>query len=230
MFVRNLVWLTTQTEFAIGIFELKSCLCMDYDDILRSINKKLGPPPRTFTFIDKLTWFRRDKPEWDWQNDDLRHNIENWEKVFREGRLTWGHIIQVNSLMFEKGTDNCPGEIVIWCEKDQRFDADALELTAHKLFELKGYSVHLDDTEEKMFAEYLENQYLRVHGLKVPEHISEGYDLRVSTIFFQRRHIPAGVITNSLFPVLYLESNPMVPVMVPYKFWPKVLMEEWEEE
>jgi hypothetical protein len=61
---------------------------MDYDDILRSINKKLGPPPRTFTFIDKLSWFRRDKPEWDWQNDDLRHNIENSEKVF-QGRKAY---------------------------------------------------------------------------------------------------------------------------------------------
>lgn len=201
---------------------------MDYDEILQSINKKLGRPPRRFNFIDKLTWFKQDKPEWDWENEDLRHNVENWERVFKEGKLTWGHIIQVNTLMFEKTPENCPGEIIIWCEKNESFDPDTFELIAHKLYELKGYSAHLDDAEEKMFSEYLENQLMRVHGIKVPERISEGLDIRVSTIFFQRRHIPGGVITNSLFPVLYRESDPMVPVMVPYRFWPKVLLQEWK--
>jgi len=200
---------------------------MNCSEILKAIDKKLGPRPRSFNFIDKITWFKQDKPEWDWENDEIKHNVENWEKVFREGKLSWGHVVQVNTLMFEKSSANCPGEIIVWCEKESLFDLDAFKLVAEKLYELKGYSDYLDDTKEKEFAEYLENQSIRAHGIKVPTTISEGLNIRVCTVFFQRRHIPNGVITNSLFPILYLDSKPMVATIVPYQFWPKTLLIEW---
>lgn len=100
--------------------------------------------PRTFTFIDKFAWFRRDK----------------------------------------------------------RFHADALELAPISYMKLKGYFIHLGNIKEKMFAGYWENKYLGVHGLKVPEYISKGYDLRGYTIFLQIRHITAGLPLRSFIFIL----------------------------
>ena len=203
---------------------------MNYDLIIQSTQAKLGSAPRTFHLWDKLSWYKQDKPDWDWWNEDLKHSVENWERVFIHGQLTWGRIIQVNTLLFQPGKDNCPGEVLIWLEKEKPFDAEAFDLIGSKLYEIKGYSEHfdpLDEREEKAFAAYLEDQMMRVYGLKVPPRIADGLHVRVSTAFFQRRHIPNGVISHLLFPVLYLEQDPMVVAMVPYKFWPKELLQQW---
>jgi hypothetical protein len=201
---------------------------MHYDEILRQVENKIGTQPRKFNLVDKLTWLKQDKPEWDWEDDEIKHSVENWHKVFTKGKIAWGHIIQVNNFMFEKSDSNCPGEVLIWLEKSKPFNPDAFELVAEKLYEIKGYSQYLDDSDEKEFAEYLENQLIRAYGVKVPSRISDGLNLRVSTVFFQRRHIPNGVITNSLFPVLYLDESPMVAAMVPCKFWPQELLRGWQ--
>ena len=201
-----------------------------YDLILQSTETKLGASPPKFSLRDKLSWNKQDKPDWDWWNEDLKHSVENWDKVFTYGKLTWGRIIQVITLMFQQGKDNCPGEVRIWLEKEKPFDADAFDLIGSKLYVIKGYSEHfdpLDEREEKAFAAYLEDQMVRVYGLKVPSRIADGLNVRVSTVFFQRRHIPNKVISNLLFPVLYLNEDPMVAVMVPSRFWPQELLQNW---
>lgn len=200
---------------------------MNYKEQLEAIDRKLGRRPRKFGLLDKLTWYKQDLPSWDWQDDDIRHSVQNWEKVFQQGRLGWGYIVQANTLMFEKGPLNCPGEILIWQDEAFPFDPEAAGEVARRLYELKGNSAHLEDEEERRFAAHLEDELERSYGLQIPERIADGFDLKVSTIFFQRRHIPGGVVTNSFFPILYLETNPMVTVMVPHRFWPKSLLEEW---
>lgn len=201
---------------------------MDYQQVLRYIEGKLGPTPRQFNLIDRLTWFKQDKPDWDWKNDDIRHSVENCKNVFTHGSLSWGHIIQVNVLMFERSDDNCPGEVVIWNDDLASFDAKLLATTANKLYRTKGHSGKLLDAEEKKFAAYLENEMIRTYGLPVPKRFCNGVDLRVSTMFFQRRHIPGAVISSSLFPVLYLKEDPMVTAMVPYRFWPASYLKQWK--
>lgn len=200
---------------------------MNYNEILKYIENKMGKEPRSFNLWDKLAWYKQDKPEWDWEDDEIKNSVENWENVFTHGKITWGHIIQVNKLMFEKSKSNCPGEVLIWHEQSKPFNPESFELVAEKLYEIKGYSEYLKGSDEKEFAAYLENQLIRAYGTKVPMRISDGLDLRVSTVFFQRRHIPNGMITNSLFPILYLDKSPMVVVMVPFNFWPRDLLKNW---
>ncbi|MES3021460.1 MAG: hypothetical protein V4857_07720 [Pseudomonadota bacterium] len=199
---------------------------MNHDDILKQLAKSIGSAPRKFNFIDKLTWFKQDLPEWDWQSDDIRHSVENWRKVFEQGRLTWGHIVQVNRLMFEESDANCPGEVLIWHDRSA-FNLRTFAAAAAGLYDLKGTSDELGDADEKAFAEQLEDELIRGYGTRIPARLAHGFDLRASTIFFQRRHIPNRVITGSLFPILYLEESPMVAVMVPHRFWPKELLEAW---
>lgn len=199
-----------------------------YTAILKHIEKKMGECPRKFNFWDKLTWLKLNKPSWDWENDVIRHTVLNWNRVFSHGKLGWGHIIQVNNLMFEKSPFDCPGDILIWNDH-KPVDRALMEDMATRLYELKGYSEYLDDSIEKEYATRMENEWTRSYGLKVPESIAQQIDVKISTIFFQRKHIPDQVITHSFFPVLYLETDPMVVVMVPYKFWPKEFIEHWKD-
>ncbi len=198
---------------------------MNYKSILKQIEDNIGKKPRRFNFIDKLTWLRLRKPEWDWHNDNITLTINDFHRTFEEGKLAWAHIIQANKLMFRPGNVNCPGELLVWVDGNIDFNVEDIEVMANVLFDLKGTSETITDPETKKFAEYLENEFIRNYGLKVPNKVSNGIDFRICTVFFQRHHIPNGVITNGLFPVLYLEENPMVVVIVPHRFWTQELLD-----
>lgn len=103
---------------------------MDFDIILNKIEKNIGKKSRQFGFWDKLTWFKQDFPEWEWEKDEIKHSVENWEKVFKEGKVAWGYIIQVNKLMFEKSDANCPGEVLVKANANTPFDLETFESTA----------------------------------------------------------------------------------------------------
>lgn len=199
-----------------------------YQRILQEVENKLGKAPRTFNWLDKLTWYKQDLPEWDWKNDEIKHSVHNWEKVFKEGKLGWGYVIQANSLLFESSNINAPGEILIWQDETKNFTPQAAYEIAHSLFELKGKSFAIEVVDEKSFAEYLENERIRVYGRQIPERLTNGLKLAVSTVFFQTRHLLDRKLGNTYFPILYLENDPMAAVVVPYKFWPKPLRRIWQ--
>ena len=208
---------------------------MTYLEVLHYIEKKMGRPPRRFYFWHRRTWLKQDYPGWDWQNDDIKHSILNWEKCFKHGQLTWGLIVQVNKIMFDTTQDmasNCPGEVVIWTDDLNKFDEVVLGDIADALYALKGNSANIADAEEKQYAQHLENEMTRQYGIKVPQRIAQGYNLYASLIFFQRRHIPGPghSLVDGLIPVLYLPTNPMVVVMVPCTFWPQQLLALWQQE
>ncbi len=203
---------------------------MNLKKTLFQISENLGEAPRKLNFIDKLTWFKMDFPEWDWKNDDIKNSINFRNKAFIHGKLTWGMIIQVNTLMFEDSNDNCPGDILIWKSSIEKFDHTVFKSIAKTIYNLKGKSHAINNTDEKKFALHLEDELIRQYGLKVPYQISRGLELLVSTVYFQRRHIPERKIMGSLFPILYLEEDPMVAIIVPAKFWPEEFIEVWKEE
>jgi hypothetical protein len=198
---------------------------MNYKAILKEIEQNLGQSPRHFSFIDKLTWLRLRKPEWDYTNDDICNSLDNFHKVFKEGKLAWGHIIQVNRLMFGATKTNSPGEMLIWADEEIDFNVHDIGYMAQELFNLKGQSANLKNPETKEFALYLENERIRTYGLKIPLQLTNGIDFRISTVYFQRNHLPKGRVTNGLFPILYMETDPMAVVTVPYKFWPQALID-----
>ncbi|RTQ51682.1 hypothetical protein EJV47_07760 [Hymenobacter gummosus] len=200
---------------------------MNFDLVLRHIEQRLGPPPRRFNFWDRLTWLRLRKPDWDWRRDEIRSTVFNWERAFLYGKLTWAHLVQANYLMFQKVPDNCPGGVLIWREATRPFDPDALAEAAAQLYRLKGHSAKLRDPAEQAFAALLEDELTRPYGLAVPPRLAQGLDLRLSTVFFQRQHLPGGVLSGSLFPVLYLDEDPMVTVLVPERFWPADFRASW---
>ena len=61
---------------------------------------------------DRLTYWRVPKPLWLRlsPSDNLTTLFRRMKRLFREGVVVWGHLIQANALLYEDGSDNCPGE------------------------------------------------------------------------------------------------------------------------
>lgn len=200
---------------------------MNFAKELEKLNKKLGATPRTFSLYDRVFTIKCSPPAWDWSNDPLSATILRWENLFKHGKIGWGNIIQVNSLLFEKGKYDHPGELLV---STGNTTPEEMRAMCMGLYELKGNSAEITDPETKEFAEHLENEMTRVFGLKVPETIANDNDCFISSVFFQRNHLPNKKITNGFFPVFYSEQDPKIVIVIPSKFWSKEFLKWWKED
>lgn len=197
----------------------------DFKEEIRHIERELGESPRDFGFFKKLTLLRLNKPDWNWREDEIKTTVEHWNRVLKTGKLGWGIIIQVNELLFERGRVNCPGEMLVCTSPN--LDTEFMTRLVNTLFDLKGNSKHLTNKEEYYIANYLENELIRVYGLKVPKSIANLEDCFISTVFFQRKHIPGKAIVNPFFPILYSDTDPKVVIPVPHQYWTEEFKTWW---
>lgn len=189
--------------------------------------ENFGPAPRRQSRWDRLTYFRVPKPLWLRQrpSDGLNTLFENLPALFTAGTVVWGHIIQANSLLFQPGADDCPGELVYSLTDAQRVDPDYLGQVAHQLFSLKG--TEPADPDLAPIAEYLTNEMIRVFGLAVPKTISANLPCRISTTFFVRKHLPLRRLCTPLLPIVVNPVEPYVAMPLPARYWPQSLIDWW---
>jgi len=196
-------------------------------ELLETCRQNFGSAPRRFSFWERMTYLRVPKPSWLKlkRSDELTTLFDHCETTFQNGRVVWGFVIQANSLMFQPGKVNCPGEMVYSLEDSYDPDPFDLQTIAKTLFDLKGTTP--EDPELSPIADYLTDERIRVFGLKVPEWIARTLPCKISTTFFVRKHIPGGMIQKPLFPLIVNPQTPHVVLPLPEKFWPADLKKWW---
>lgn len=55
-----------------------------------------------------------------------------------QGFVTWGHIVQANTLLFNDGPGDSPGEVVYCTDRDDAVSPDVLRELAGSLAQLKN--------------------------------------------------------------------------------------------
>ena len=150
---------------------------------------------------------------------------QNLKRVYKEGVIVWGHVIQANSMLFDFGTDDHPGELVYSIDTDNQPEVEELGYVARSLFDLKGTKPESSDLLE--IADYLTDERIRVFGLDVPKSISPNYNLKISTTMFIRDFLPKRRLDSSLIPILVLPEPPYVAITLPEKYWPEDFARQW---
>lgn len=201
------------------------------DIILDACRERFGPAPRRFGWYDRTTYLFCFPPAWA-AKDDLHTYFANRQRVLREGVIVWGHVIQANSKLFRRepnsawgGTD-LPGEVVYCPDPEQDVSVYALETIARALFALKGKPQ--EDSRKQFFSDYLANELTRVFGEPVPETISPDLPCLVSTVYFEREHLPGECLRRVYFPLLLSATEPRVAMVLPSRYWPPSLTSLWQ--
>lgn len=155
--------------------------------------------------------------------DDLRFLFDHAQVLLREGRVVWGAVVQANAALFQPGPiPGAPGEI-LYDPHGRVPDAD-LHAIARTVVALKGRNFDLPDLAS--IAQYLNEEHTRVFGLDLPARLAP-YPLKVSSTWFERRHMPGGVLAQPLIPVLISDAHPGAVLPLPAAFWPDNLREAW---
>jgi hypothetical protein len=155
-------------------------------------------------------------------------HFKNLDALFSKGIVVWGHIIQANSMMWEDGPHNCPGELVYSFDDIDRVDPDYLREVAAELYGLKGTAPSEPDLQP--IANYLTDEYVRVFGLPVPASISPSIRCTISTTFFVRKHLPKRRLCASLLPIVVNRQEPHIATVLPERYWPPELIEWWANQ
>lgn len=177
-----------------------------------------------------MTYLKLTKPDWlkEYPDYEIQQIFQSGNRIFREGTVVWGHVIQANASMFEDGDVDCPGELLFSLEDPRKVDYRELQNLASRIFALKGTKP--DHPELAPIADYLTDEWTRVFGLEVPRVLSPNLKCYISTTLFFRKHLPNGKLSSSLMPIVVTQSEPMVALPVPERFWPESLKKQWGPE
>lgn len=199
---------------------------MDYSSLKRC-RDNFGEKPRRFTWWDRFNYLKVAKPAWMRQNpeDKLNPLIDSVPQLFQQGTVVWGQVIQANAALFSDGPDNCPGEVVYSLADASKFGLEELVDVARQIADLKGTEPDSPDLAE--IAHYLTDEYIRVHGLKVPKAVSQRLPCRISTTYFVRKHLPHNKLLGGILPIVVNPKPPHYAIPLPSKYWSSDLILNW---
>jgi hypothetical protein len=166
-------------------------------------------------------------PQWAREDpsDKLNLLFKAASDVFANGIVVWGHLVQANSLLFQEGTDDCPGEVLFSLDEKRQVEPEYLQCLARMLFSMKGKPQ--DDPRLQRYADILADELTRSFGRPVPREINPEHDCRTSATYFMRKHLPNRRLSASLLPLVVSPREPHFALPLPAKFWPGQLVEWW---
>jgi hypothetical protein len=176
---------------------------------------------------DIQSYLRIPKPLWllIQPSDPINTIFRYAQTVYSEGVIVWGHIVQVNTLMFEEGKFDHPGEVVYSLTDNSPAVPDILESVAEDLYSLKN--TEPEDAELANMAESVTNEMDRFFGREVSPRISPRIRCQLSIALFVRKHLPLRRVCGSRVPLIVLPREPFVAIPLPERYWPQELIEQW---
>jgi hypothetical protein len=194
------------------------------DDWLQICQRNLGNTPRSFSWIDRLRYLSISTPAWA-NNDTLQTFFKNQNRLMSQGDLRWGNIVQANTALFIPGQTSCPADVIFPAQQIPDFNPEILSEIASKIFRLKG--TEPTDPQLLKVAKHLTDEYDRTFGLFVPSNFCLNIPCELSTIFIDRKHLPNGYLSRSLFPLIVSPAQPKIAMILPSKYWPSAMIDWW---
>jgi hypothetical protein len=179
------------------------------------------PPPRP-GLLERL-YLRATPPRW-CRADDLMAAYRDREKLLREGSVVLAVVVQANTLLFERGADDAPANVIYTTDRDAEQPVVQMLGVARRLFSLKG--TEPVDGGEARFARMLSDELGRDFRVTVPDRLSGGLDLTYTTIMVHRKHLPDGRLVAPYFPLL-IHAESRAAMILPARYWPDEFVEGW---
>lgn len=165
------------------------------------------------------------RPDWMASSDALGEVFVQQRRLLAEGQVVWGGLVQANRQLFSAGSSDCPALVIH--STDLHFDERPRELAliAQRFLEFKG-STPTDPTLRAV-AQRVTDEMDRSLGFSLPPVFSRR-PLQSCALMVFRRHLPRGVLTSPILPLLTHPSTPAVMIL-PAPFWPPGFAGAWQE-
>lgn len=166
------------------------------------------------------------RPSWMTPDDPLDEVFRDQTLLLTEGHIVWAAMVQGNQRLFKPGdTADCPADYVYG--EGSHFDDRTLEL--HQVSRALAAYKHTRprDPGLRALADRLTGERERAQAELLPRALSAQM-VRLSTCMVFRKHIPQGVLTNTVLPML-VHPRTRAVMLLPFEFWPIGLIVRWKE-
>jgi hypothetical protein len=184
-------------------------------------------PLSTSAWHAERAWLAFRRPHWLTQDDELRRNFDEQERLFTHGGIELAAFVMVNEVLLRDADVGAPGMCV---HTDDPWYAEH----SGELFELAQRVGDLDETtpdepELAALAEHVTDEMAREHRRPLPAAWTGGRRVYVSTVFVERDHLPRRWFVHSLVPLVTAPAVTQVAAILPSRWWPADLVEAWDE-
>lgn len=195
--------------------------------LLDACRRAFGAPPRSVPLGAR--WRMSPLPPlWMWLHlgDAIWVLYRERARLLRSGRVVWGTLVQANELLFQPATADLPAAALY--SPDRHYDDKPEELgrIAQALFALKG-TTPADPSLQKL-AHDITDELERSYNLRVPDLLTGGREVYLTTIMVHRRHLPGGYLTQGLFPLIAHPASTRATMILPARYWGPELRYFWE--
>lgn len=185
---------------------------MDYEMLLDSIKERFEKEPELLTLPSRPRWMKGDDP--------LNCIYQNYLDLKKRGKITYGCLVQANSMLFEEGDIDCPADIIFTESPLGNVYPEELISIAEELFSYKNKPLFKAPRSMRKVVKQIKDEMDRsaryIDFTKKGEHSFNVYNV---AIMVYREHLYAGKLEGRLFPIIYLPDNPAVTMIIPDVFY-----------
>ncbi|MCH7380555.1 MULTISPECIES: hypothetical protein [Acinetobacter] len=183
---------------------------------IKDLILKLPKPLRPYLQVAPSMWM---------YDDPLYAQIKAMPMLYTTGKIVWASLVQANRNLFEPEWISCAGEVVF--DPSGKMQPVQLVEAAEQLFSLKGTTPNVLDQQN--YAAHLTNEFTRVFNYPFPQSLAT-LPLKMSSMWFEYRHLPGGLLAMKVFPIIVSEQNPNYIMPLPSYFWPNnFFKDKWLE-
>lgn len=172
--------------------------------------------------------------------DDLFSQVESLQRLYRYGKVVWGVVLMASDELYHY--DNAVADSL---NPNQALTADVLydptgqasvvqlEHAANALKVLQTQSIDKLPADQALYLAHQQDPRSRLFGLDYPASL-QALPLKISSMWLWRRHLPNGILSNPVLPVMIEPYSPNQPATakdrvmpLPARFWQPSLYQYW---
>jgi len=157
------------------------------------------------------------RPDWLKAEDRLNVIYEEERRLFSEGTVHYGCIVQANVILFKAfPRDNCPAEFVFSADKTMDDKTEVLSEIAQYIYSCKNNYDFPPPEKYKDIVRAVRDEYDR-SSFSFEISAPKAEICFISTIVF-RSHIPTGVLKGRIIPLL-VHPDRKTAIILPQRYW-----------
>lgn len=179
--------------------------------------------------------------------DALFSQVESLQRFYRYGKVVWGVIVQADEALYqydESVADTLSPEMVLTAEivydPTGQASINMLQQAARRLQQLSELSQETLPADQLMYLTHRQDSHSRVFALDYPASLNTtqnselSHPLKISSLWLWRRHLPNGMLSNAVVPVMIEPDSSKQPItakgrvmILPARFWSQPLYQHW---
>ena len=189
------------------------------------MRRRFGEPPRSFGFLERWHFHIR-APLWCRLSRDELMRIYRDQRLLREkGFIVWGAVVQANHFLFEEGRYDSPATVIYSPDLDWSDWLWPLVDLARELYGFKGWASP-DPAETANTGRCWPMKGTGPWASACRNPWRREFNVRSTTVMVHRKHLPAGYLAQSYFPLL-MHPQTRTTMLLPCRYWSDELLDDW---